>query len=169
MSASYISYVWIFKSRQLDQIQLFIFCVHKVVNAKLWYLCVSLTPYVLQRYKHTAKGVQRNSSGEKGEGAELWDFHKILVHSTAIFHRKSMKQHKMCYCNLCNLCEYWFLSSKVLDEEIFAVFTYIMTSCKSSILLFTCNRKLRSTLVISLRGIGGSKKSRLLLSSKRPT
>ena len=57
----------------------------------------------------------------------------------------------------------------ILDEEIFAVFTYIMTSCKSSILLFTCNRKLRSTLVISLRGIGGSKKSRLLLSSKRPT
>ena len=31
------------------------------------------------------------------------------------------------------------------------------------------NRELRSILVISLRGIGGSKKSRLLLSSKRPT
>ena len=55
-------------------------------------------------------------------------------------------------------------------DEVQCLPTYCPVSFPCYILcILKWLRKVRSTLVISLRGIGGSKKSRLLLSSKRPT
>ena len=67
---------------------------------------------------------------ERGEGAELWDFQSILAHSTAIFHRKSMNNHNMCFCNLFNPCNRRFLSSQCPYFWWSEVFAYIFPETK---------------------------------------
>ena len=171
VSASCSSWVWILEA-WLDS-TLYILCWYsrKEVDANAWYFCVSLTPCVFQRHRHKAKWVQGHPSGKR-EKEQSFEISITSWYTPQQYSTENQWNSIKCVTAICAISvntDFYQLKFCILDEEIFAVFTYIMTSCKSSILLFTCNRKLRSTLVISLRGIGGSKKSRLLLSSKRPT
>ena len=162
MIASCSWWVWVFKRRQIDS-----------RDSNLCVLCRYSWKEYSWHYKFEHKARQMNIKKLFWQKELSFEISKGSWY-TSIFHRKSTNRHTMSFYNTCYPCKCWFLSisSKasihllLIDIESISIF-WRKGCLQWSPTYFPCY--LRSTLVISLRGIGGSKKSRLLLISKRPS
>ena len=100
-----VSWKWIIERTQLEWIQLsYILCIH-VGNTRYPQTRSQCKAFSVDTdTTHKAKLIKRNPSGKRDKGQNM-------INSTAIFYRKSMSLHNICY--------YKFLSRSAMEFKLF--------------------------------------------------